>query len=914
MCKSSRCVTYCLQLKFALLGVEVQAQVQLVPQGTESVNGSSVDIGCTSPLVDSGGVMMCGSQSYLVDGCFPDIDTSTSDWASQLVTVRRNEGTAAIGFAHVLLTFGFDTAVSLTGIEMDLFNCPDWNIGIPRIAVYLNPDYNLAATTDMLNSLTFVFGNVDSLQPSCDSLSTVTISGGSFQSGSYRTVYILVDLSHTSSIQWVHIGDVKFNYQNAAGNRESNCRSVFQSASISVATTTSSCLDSTESCVINPSSTIFPSSKREKFPTDISAPGSPDDNSNNGLVIGLSVSISLFIILCLAAVAVIAVVAWFLIKSRNKKTGYSDADMETWHSNGVAVDSSMEYREENAEIKNEDYPMNHLGAVHEQGEPPNYNDLRSPMYNPSFVDHVENLSDNVYDEVPREDDAPKVDLEALYDETDYDDVEPSNFSASLRVAYSAQSRADNQSFEQSTSHVYSHVVKNTPAVPQKSNDLVKYLAVRSAKDRQPGLSTDPSGKRAARHESLSSRSQLAYNPVYQESREAMSMSLETHKLLDNTTGEEMYDRPTIHRAVPHANVHNGFITEEGDTPQPSAPVISEPIQPSDFTGGYQGEGLEDPHIYAPVYAVPNKTPEVPKPVVIANDNIIEKKELGMGQFGRVVLAATNGLSMKDMKLSETDDNKNVSILVAVKRLAAKPSMEDRQVFEKEVKLMSCLKHQNVVSLLGVCYQDPAFIMMEYMEEGDLNNFLKRYSEIVPIITKSSHTQITTSTLVFMASQIASAMQYLASHNYIHRDLASRNCLVGENFVVKLADFGMSRSLYQSHYYRIQGNAILPIRWMATESFFGVFSEKTDVWAFGVTVWELFTLAKQDPYSQFTDTEMVTDAIKGVHRKILERPPSCPKSLYKIMQQCWVIDPKARANFRVVEEMLQTYWYTPDSSL
>ena len=131
-------------------------------------------------------------------------------WASQLVTVRRNEGTAGIPFPHVLLAFGFDTAVSMTGIEMDLFNCPDWNIGIPSITVYLNPDYNLAATTNILFTVPFVFAGDNSLQSSCDSLSTVTISGGSFLIGPHRTVYILVDLSQTSSILWVHVGEVRF--------------------------------------------------------------------------------------------------------------------------------------------------------------------------------------------------------------------------------------------------------------------------------------------------------------------------------------------------------------------------------------------------------------------------------------------------------------------------------------------------------------------------------------------------------------------------------------------------------------------------------------------------------------------------------------------------------------------------------
>ena len=181
--------------------------MQVVPQGIESVNGSAVDMGCTSPLVDSGGVMMCGGCSYLTDGVSPDIDTSTSDWASQLVTVRRNEGSIipALGFPHVLLTFAFDTAVSLTGIEMDLFLCPDWNINTPSMIVYLDSDYNLVYQS----GLPFV-GLVNPTQSSCDSLLTVTFTGRSFRIGSYHTFHILVDLSQHNSIEWVHVGEVRF--------------------------------------------------------------------------------------------------------------------------------------------------------------------------------------------------------------------------------------------------------------------------------------------------------------------------------------------------------------------------------------------------------------------------------------------------------------------------------------------------------------------------------------------------------------------------------------------------------------------------------------------------------------------------------------------------------------------------------
>ena len=181
----------------------VQAQVQVVPQAIESVNGSAVDMGCTSPLVDSDGVMVCGGCSYLTDGVSPDIDTSTSDWTSQLVTMRRNEGN--LDYPHAQLTFAFDTAVSLTGIEMDLFLCADWNIGAPSIYVYLDPDYDLVYHS----GLNFVSPN-NSPQSSCDSLSTVTFTGGSFVLGSYHTFHIFVDLTVDDSIEWVHVGEVRF--------------------------------------------------------------------------------------------------------------------------------------------------------------------------------------------------------------------------------------------------------------------------------------------------------------------------------------------------------------------------------------------------------------------------------------------------------------------------------------------------------------------------------------------------------------------------------------------------------------------------------------------------------------------------------------------------------------------------------
>ena len=186
--------------------------VQVVPYGIESVNGSDVNMGCTSPLVDRGSVRVCESISHLVDGCSPDIDTKTSDWASQLVTMRERF-TDDINFWHVLLTFVFDTAVSLTGIELDLFLCPEMEISAPLIYVYGNEEDNLVFTYPLAADLPFI--DYSPTQSSCSSLSTVSIPfGGTALDGqSFRTWYILS--SQTGLIDWFHVGEVRFLGENA---------------------------------------------------------------------------------------------------------------------------------------------------------------------------------------------------------------------------------------------------------------------------------------------------------------------------------------------------------------------------------------------------------------------------------------------------------------------------------------------------------------------------------------------------------------------------------------------------------------------------------------------------------------------------------------------------------------------------
>ena len=300
--------------------------------------------------------------------------------------------------------------------------------------------------------------------------------------------------------------------------------------------------------------------------------------------------------------------------------------------------------------------------------------------------------------------------------------------------------------------------------------------------------------------------------------------------------------------------------------------------------------------YSSIYTVPVIPSPQEKPLEVSAKNIRGEQELGSGQFGKVIMAKTVGLSFVDLKMGTSTDT-TVSVPVAVKMLKASASQSAKKQFEKEYRFMFRLNHPNVIRMLGICTEGTPFIMMEYMENGDLNQILKhQYSSIVDITCFPGDGEITQLTLINMCTQIASGMNYLASNNFVHRDIATRNCLVGEDSMVKIADFGMSRSLYESHYYIIKGHAILPIRWMASECYYGKFSAKTDVWAFGCTMWEVFELSKHEPYYGMTDQEVVHDATLEANRSILSSPEGCPKAVYEIMKSCWAHEASERATF------------------
>ena len=253
---------------------------------------------------------------------------------------------------------------------------------------------------------------------------------------------------------------------------------------------------------------------------------------------------------------------------------------------------------------------------------------------------------------------------------------------------------------------------------------------------------------------------------------------------------------------------------------------------------------------------------------MSSKNIEPLHQLGTGQFGEVILANTVGLSYQDLGIGNSNDS-TVSLKVAVKTLKASPSEDVQKAFEKEIKFMSRLKDDNVVRLLGICTTGTPFIMMEYMENGDLNNYLQQFEFTYKTVSQNQpvENEIRLDGLIYMSFFI---LKYLSSHDreFIHRDLAARNILVGVDYTVKIADFGMSQNLYSAYYYKMGGRIRLPIHWIAYECFFGKFSVKTDVWAFGITLWKIFTLCRFQPFGEFSEQHLIQDATKGAKRNTL----------------------------------------------
>ncbi|EGW02023.1 Muscle, skeletal receptor tyrosine protein kinase [Cricetulus griseus] len=285
------------------------------------------------------------------------------------------------------------------------------------------------------------------------------------------------------------------------------------------------------------------------------------------------------------------------------------------------------------------------------------------------------------------------------------------------------------------------------------------------------------------------------------------------------------------------------------------------------------------------------------------NNIEYVRDIGEGAFGRVFQARAPGLLPYEP-----------FTMVAVKMLKEEASADMQADFQREAALMAEFDNPNIVKLLGVCaVGKPMCLLFEYMAYGDLNEFLRSMSPHT--VCSLSHSDLSTKARMSspgppplscaeqlcIARQVAAGMAYLSERKFVHRDLATRNCLVGENMVVKIADFGLSRNIYSADYYKANENDAIPIRWMPPESiFYNRYTTESDVWAYGVVLWEIFSYGLQ-PYYGMAHEEVIYYVRDG---NILSCPENCPLELYNLMRLCWSKLPADRPSFCSIHRILQ----------
>ncbi|KAK3802519.1 hypothetical protein RRG08_033179 [Elysia crispata] len=260
------------------------------------------------------------------------------------------------------------------------------------------------------------------------------------------------------------------------------------------------------------------------------------------------------------------------------------------------------------------------------------------------------------------------------------------------------------------------------------------------------------------------------------------------------------------------------------------------------------------------------------------------REIGQGSFGMVYEGIATGLG----------DDPNEEIRVAVKTVNDRAGFNDRREFLKEATTMKAFDCYHVVKLLGVVSTgQPALVIMELMALGDLKNYLREHrpDEENPDVTPPCLQDI-----LQMAGEVADGMAYLADKKFVHRDLAARNCMVAEDKTVKIGDFGMTRDVYETDYYRKGGKGMLPVRWMAPESLKdGMFSSMSDVWSYGVVIWEMVTLAAQ-PYQGLSNDQVIKFITDG---STMDMPENCPVEMAYLMKRCWAKRIKHRPTFKEI---------------
>jgi len=271
---------------------------------------------------------------------------------------------------------------------------------------------------------------------------------------------------------------------------------------------------------------------------------------------------------------------------------------------------------------------------------------------------------------------------------------------------------------------------------------------------------------------------------------------------------------------------------------------------------------------------------------IPRDQVVLNRKLGEGAFGTVY----GGEALIN----------STWLAVAVKTLKIGSNAEDKLDFLSEAETMKRFDHDNIVKLLGVCTRrEPAYAIMEFMLHGDLKTYLLSRRQLVSQSCKEAE-DVNAQALTQMALDVAQGLRYLSNLKYVHRDLACRNCLVHAGKTVKIGDFGMTRPLYDSDYYRFNKRGMFPVRWMAPESLTdGIFSAASDVWSYGVLLYEIMSFGSF-PYQGLSNRQ-VLNFVKSGNRITL--PKGCPLKVQELIRSCWTLNAQQRITVEEIVDIL-----------
>ncbi|KAG7279833.1 LOW QUALITY PROTEIN: hypothetical protein CRUP_013743 [Coryphaenoides rupestris] len=284
-------------------------------------------------------------------------------------------------------------------------------------------------------------------------------------------------------------------------------------------------------------------------------------------------------------------------------------------------------------------------------------------------------------------------------------------------------------------------------------------------------------------------------------------------------------------------------------------------------------------------------------------NLVLGKTLGEGEFGKVVKATAFRLKGKAGYTT-----------VAVKMLKENASHSELRDLLSEFTLLKQVNHPHVIKMYGACSQDgPLYLIVEYAKYGSLRNFLRESRKVGPsymsgdanrnssYLENPDERALTMGDLISFVWQISRGMQYLAEMKLVHRDLAARNVLVAEGRKMKISDFGLSRDVYEEDSYVKRSKGRIPVKWMAIESLFDhIYTTQSDVWSFGVLLWETVTLGG-NPYPGIAP-ERLFNLLKTGYR--MEKPENCSEEMYNLMLRCWKQESDKRPTFSDISKELE----------